>query len=108
MRPGAQLALNEGPIKYRSDLTSLAEVLEHVSKRGQATPLESFAAQDSSKSYILYFPDPKKDKWKITYRQLTRQGYEEAAAAKTSLRRPSRQRSRIIAFWQMREERRSI
>lgn len=82
MRPGAQLALNEGPIKYRSDLTSLAEVLEHVSKRGQATPLESFAAQDSSKSYILYFPDPKKDKWKITYRQLTRQGYEEAAAAK--------------------------
>lgn len=82
LRPGGQLALNDIPIPYRADLTGLAGILEYTSKTGRPTPLEPFAAQDSSRSYFLYFPDPKKDKWKITYRQLTRQGYEEGAAVK--------------------------
>jgi hypothetical protein len=80
MRPGAKLSINDIPVEYRSDLNGLAEILEYVDTN--PTPRDPFVSQDSTKSYIVYFPDPKDHKWKISYRHLTRQGYEEGSALK--------------------------
>jgi hypothetical protein len=79
MRPGAQITLNDSVLDVRN-FAKLSDILKYV--RGKPTPLEPFVAQDSTKSYILYFPEPKGEKWRIGYRHLTRQGYEEGSAAK--------------------------
>ncbi|HEX8495432.1 MAG TPA: hypothetical protein VF658_21655 [Pyrinomonadaceae bacterium] len=80
MRPGAEITLNDSVVGTRFNFAKLSSILNYVNRR--PTPLEPFVAQDSTKSYILYFPDPKKDKWKIGYRHLTRQGYEDGGATK--------------------------
>lgn len=79
LRPNADITLNNEPISsFR--FGSLQDILRNVTQL--PTPTTPFVAQDSTKSYILYFDDPRKEKWKIAYRHLTRQGYEEGSAAK--------------------------
>jgi len=80
MRPGADILLNESVIGKRRDFDTLADALNYVNQK--PTPTTPFVMQDSTHSYILYFPDPGAEKWKISFRQLTRQGYEEGAASK--------------------------
>lgn len=80
MRPGADVLLNENVVGARRDFDTLAAALDYVNQK--PTPTVPFVMQDSTRSYILYFPDPGKDKWNLSYRQLTRQGYEEGGASK--------------------------
>jgi hypothetical protein len=80
MRPGAEFTLNDVVVPNRKDLTTLDAILRHVDNI--PTPRQSFVAQDSTKSYILYSTLPGLEKWKIGYRHLTRQGYEEGGATK--------------------------
>lgn len=78
LRPDAEIVLNNKPIPIDDSFKNLKEVLDHVN--AHPTPRDSFAVQESTKSYLVYAPTD--DKWKIGYLQLTRQGYENASAVK--------------------------
>lgn len=80
MRPSAAFTINDSLVDKQSNLIRLSDILTYVNSK--PTPLEPFVAQDSTKSYILYFLDPNQEKWKIAYRHLTRQGYEEGGTTK--------------------------
>ncbi len=78
LRPGGEIVLNNIPIPFRDRYQNLAQVLEAVNVT--PTPLAPFAVQESTRSYLLYAPEA--GRWTMAYRQLTRQGYEEATAVK--------------------------
>jgi hypothetical protein len=91
LRPGGKILLNNVPTLCRRNSGApaapvacnrdydLTEVVNILSQR--PTPLIPFAVQESTGSYLLYSPDSA-SKWNITYRQLTKQGYEQGAAVK--------------------------
>lgn len=79
LRPHGELLLNNTPISYNDDYNNLDEVINAVTTG--STPLKAFTIQESTRSYLLYTPETA-NKWNIAYRQLTRQGYEEASAVK--------------------------
>src|ERR1043166_419305 len=79
LRPNGELSLNYEPIGFNSRLDDLGDVLEFINR--SPTPLRSFAVQESTKSYLIYAPD-RASRWRISYLQLTRQGYEDGSAVK--------------------------
>ena len=79
LRPNGELSLNNEPIGLNSRLDDLRDVLEFINRT--PTPLRSFAVQESTKSYLVYAPD-RASRWKISYLQPTRQGYEDGTAVK--------------------------
>jgi len=78
LRPNAEILLNNQSIPVDPRFDDLKDVLEYVN--AHPTPRKPFAIQESTKSYLIYAPD--RDKWKIGYLQLTRQGYENGSAVK--------------------------
>jgi len=78
LRPRGDIVLNNTPIRRRNYET-LRAVLAAITAK--PTPLDAFAVQESTSSYLLYSPDTA-SKWTIQYQQLTKQGYEQGSAVK--------------------------